>query len=303
MSGETGLWALFAALVSAVLAIDLGILHRKAHVITLKEAAFWTAAWSALALAFAGVIALVSGSERALQFVAGFILEKALSADNMFVFIVIFDYFAVPALYQPRVLHWGILGAILMRFLFICAGLTLVNTFYWMIYVFGAVVIYTGAKMAFTDGAQVRPQDNVALKVLRQVMPLSAQSHGQGFFVRLGGSLHATPLFAALLVVEFSDVLFAMDSIPAVIAITTDAFVVYTSNVFAILGLRALFFLLANLMGMFRFMKTGISLILVFVGLKMLGGHFYHVPTGVSLCVIAGILAAAIAASLLAGKK
>jgi tellurite resistance protein TerC len=231
--------------------------------------------------------------------VAGYLLEESLSADNMFVFIVIFHYFGLPSEHQSRVLHWGILGAILMRFLFIFAGVTLVNTFHWMIYVFGVMVIYTGAKMAFTDDAQVRPQDNVALKLLRQVMPLSAESHGQSFFVRLGGTLHATPLFAALLVVEFSDILFAMDSIPAVISITTDPLVVYTSNVFAILGLRALFFLLANLMGMFRFMKAGISLILVFVGLKMLGGHFYHVPTGVSLCVIAGILTAAIAASLL----
>ncbi|MCX5794629.1 MAG: TerC family protein [Elusimicrobia bacterium] len=303
MPGETALWLIFGTVIAAALAVDLGVLHRRAHAVSFKEAAFWSAAWFSLAAAFAGLIALSSGRERALQFAAGYLLEESLSADNMFVFLVIFHYFGLPPAHQSRVLHWGILGAIVMRFLFIFAGVTLVNTFHWMIYIFGAVVIYTGAKMALTEGAEVRPEHNIALKALRRVMPLAGLEHGQSFFVRLGGVLQATPLFAALLVVEFSDLLFAMDSIPAVIAITTDTFVVYTSNVFAILGLRALFFLLANLMGMFRFMKAGISLILIFVGLKMLGGHFYHVPTGVSLCVIGGILTASIAASLLARRQ
>jgi len=303
MVAETSLWLIFGTVIAAALAVDLGILHRQARAVSFREAAFWSAAWFALAMAFAGVIALASGRERASQFAAGYLLEGSLSADNMFVFVVIFHYFGLPPAHQSRVLHWGILGAIVMRFLFIFAGVTLVNACHWMIYVFGAAVIYTGAKMAFADEAQVRPQDNVALKLLRQVMPLAAQSQGQRFLVRLGGVLHATPLLAALLVVEFSDILFAMDSIPAVIAITTDTFVVYTSNVFAILGLRALFFLLTNLMGTFRFMKAGISLILVLVGLKMLGGAFFHVPTGVSLGVIAGVLAATIAASLLAQPK
>ncbi len=303
MLGETGLWLIFGIVIAAALAMDLGILHRQARAVSFKEAAFWSVVWCALALAFAGVIALTSGRERALQFAAGYLLEESLSADNMFVFLVIFHYFGLTPAHQSRVLHWGILGAIAMRFICIFAGVTLVNTFHWMIYIFGAMVIYTGAKMALTDEAQVRPQDNAALKLLRKVMPLTDDGQGQSFFLRLGGVQHATPLLAALLVVEFSDVLFAMDSIPAVIAITTDPFVVYTSNVFAILGLRALFFLLADLMVTFRFMKAGISLILIFVGLKMLGGHFFHVPTGVSLCVIAAVLGAAIAASLLTKPK
>jgi len=303
MLGETGLWLLFGAIVAAALALDLGILHRKAHAVSLPEAALWSVAWFALAMGFAGALALSSGRERALQFVTGYVLEESLSADNMFVFLAIFQYFAVPAALQARVLHWGILGAIVMRFLFIFAGLALINACHWMIYPLGALLIYTGAKLAFPGRKEVRPQDNPALKALKLVMPLSPENHGQSFFVRLHGVLHATPLLATLLVVEFSDLIFAMDSIPAIIAITTDTFVVYSSNVFAILGLRALFFLVANLMGMFRFMKAGISAILVFVGLKMLCGGFYRLPTGASLCVIAGILSASIAASLLAGKK
>ncbi|MFA6003712.1 MAG: TerC family protein [Elusimicrobiota bacterium] len=299
MLSETGLWLLFGLIVATVLTIDLGILHKKAHAVSLKEAAFWTLAWFTLAMGFAGVLALSSGKERALQFVAGYLLEESLSADNMFVFLIIFRYFAIPSAYQARVLHWGILGAIIMRFIFIFAGVALINAFHWMIYVFGALLIYTGAKMLLSREESVHPDDNLALKLLKRVMPLSAEHHGQNFFIRQGGILHATPLFATLLVVEFSDLIFAVDSIPAVIAITTDTLVVYTSNVFAIMGLRALFFLLANMVDMFRYLKVGISAILLFVGAKMLGGIFFHVPTSVSLCVIAGILAASIAASLL----
>ncbi|HBT63028.1 MAG TPA: tellurium resistance protein TerC, partial [Elusimicrobia bacterium] len=222
--------------------------------------------------------------------------------DNMFVFIIIFRYFAIPPLYQSRVLHWGILGAIVMRFIFIFAGVSLINAFHWMIYVFGGLLIYTGAKMAFQNEEHVDPSRNPALKLLKRFFPLTQDHHDEKFFVSLNGVLHATPLFATLLVVEFSDLVFALDSIPAIIAITTDTLVVYTSNVFAIMGLRALFFLLANLVNMFRFLKIGISLILVFVGLKMLGSMFYHVPTGASLGVIAAILASSVAASLLAKK-
>ncbi|MDD5628713.1 MAG: TerC/Alx family metal homeostasis membrane protein, partial [Elusimicrobia bacterium] len=243
MLGETTLWLIFGTVIAAALGLDLGILHRRAHAVSFKEAAFWSLVWFSLAMSFSGLIAVASGRERALQFLAGYLLEESLSADNMFVFLMIFSYFGLPSAHQARVLHWGILGAVVMRFIFIFAGVTLVNTFHWMIYVFGVVVIYTGAKMAFSGGAEVRPEDNLALRALRRLMPLASGDHGQSFFVRLGGVLHATPLFAALLVVQFSDLLFATDSIPAVLAITTDTFVVYTSNVFAILGLRALFFL------------------------------------------------------------
>ncbi|MBI5239438.1 MAG: TerC family protein [Elusimicrobia bacterium] len=303
MLGETGLWLLFSVIMSVVLCIDLGIMQKKAHVVSFQEALFWTLAWSLLAFGFAGVIALSSGRERAMQFIAGFLLEKSLSADNMFVFILIFSYFGIPPLYQSRILHWGILGAIAMRFLLIFAGVALINTFHWMIYVFGAVLVYTGAKMAFQKEEAVDPGRNPALRLFKRFMPLTAGHDEQRFFVRIQGVLHATPLFATLLVVEFSDLVFAMDSIPAVIAITTDTLVVYTSNVFAIMGLRALFFLLASMMGMFRYLKFGISVILVFVGFKMMAGPFYHIPTSASLCVIAGILAASIAASLLDKEK
>jgi tellurite resistance protein TerC len=299
MIGETGLWVLFSIVMCVVLFIDLGVLHKKAHVVSFKEALFWTAAWSLLAFGFAGVIAMASGRERALQFIAGFLLEKSLSADNMFVFILIFSYFGIPPLYQSRVLHWGILGAIVMRFILIFAGVALINRFHWMVYVFGAVLVYTGAKMAFRKEEAMDPSLNPALRLLKRFMPLAMEHHGENFFVRLQGVRHATPLFATLLVVEFSDLIFALDSIPAVIAISRDPLVVYTSNVFAIMGLRALFFLLASMLGMFRYLKFGISIILVFVGFKMMASPFYHVPTSASLCVIAGILSAAIAASLL----
>jgi tellurite resistance protein TerC len=303
MIGETGLWVLFSIVMCVVLFIDLGVLHKKAHVVSFKEALFWTAAWSLLAFGFAGVIAMASGRERALQFIAGFLLEKSLSADNMFVFILIFSYFGIPPLYQSRVLHWGILGAIVMRFILIFAGVALINRFHWMVYVFGAVLVYTGAKMAFRKEEAMDPSRNPALRLLKRFMPLALEHHGENFFVRLQGVRHATPLFATLLVVEFSDLIFALDSIPAVIAISRDPLVVYTSNVFAIMGLRALFFLLASMLGMFRYLKFGISIILVFVGFKMMASPFYHVPTSASLCVIAGILAASIAASLLHKEK
>jgi tellurite resistance protein TerC len=299
MIGETGLWVLFSIVMCVVLFIDLGVLHKKAHVVSFKEALFWTAAWSLLAFGFAGVIAMASGRERALQFIAGFLLEKSLSADNMFVFILIFSYFGIPPLYQSRVLHWGILGAIVMRFILIFAGVALINRFHWMVYVFGAVLVYTGAKMAFRKEEAMDPSRNPALRLLKRFMPLALEHHGENFFVRLQGVRHATPLFATLLVVEFSDLIFALDSIPAVIAISRDPLVVYTSNVFAIMGLRALFFLLASMLGMFRYLKFGISIILVFVGFKMMASPFYHVPTSASLCIIAGILSASIAASLL----
>ncbi len=303
MSPAMGLWVLFGVIITTAMAIDLGYLNRKAHAVSFKEAATWSAVWVVLALSFAGAVHYVHGREKALQFLAAYLLEESLSADNMFVFIMIFHFFNVERKFQSRVLHWGILGAIAMRFFFIFIGIQLITTFSWMIYVFGVLLIYTGLKMAFQGDEAPHPESNPALKLLMRVMPVSPSHAEQRFFTRIQGKLHATPLFAALMVVEFSDVIFALDSIPAVIAITPDTFIVYTSNIFAIMGLRSLFFLLSGLVGMFRYLKVGISAILIFVGLKMLAGPFYHVSIGVSLSVIAGILSLCVAASLLAGPE
>ena len=288
MLGQTGLWVTFGAIMTAALIIDLGLLHRKARAVSIKEAAWTSIAWVSLAVAFASCIAFASGRERALQFVTGYIVEESLSADNMFVFLLIFQYFRLPAAQQARVLHWGILGAVIMRFVFIFAGISLINAFHWTIYVFGAIVVITGLRMALRGPEVVRPEDNLVLRTLQRFMP---------------DALRVTPVLATLLVIESSDLIFALDSIPAVLAITRDTFVVYTSNIFAIMGLRALFFLLAGLMGMFTYMKAGISLILIFVGIKMLASGFLQISTGLSLVVIAGILAASIAASVLPGPK
>lgn len=283
---------------------DLGVLHKRAHAITFKEAGAMTALWVSLALLFAGVIWWFKGSTIALQFLAGYVLEESLSVDNMFVFVMIFHFFNIPAQYQGRILHWGIIGAVVMRLIFILVGVALIQKFTWMIWVFGGILILTGLKMAFhEDEAEADMSKNPALRLLKRFMPISNQLDGQNFFTRINGVLHATPLFAALLVVEFSDVIFAVDSIPAVIAISQDTFVVYTSNIFAIMGLRALYFLLAGLAGMFKYLKVGISVILIFVGVKMMIGPWYHVPIGASLGIIAGILAACISASLLTAPK
>jgi tellurite resistance protein TerC len=304
MAAMLGLWILFGLIISTVMIIDLGVLQKRAHTISFKESALWSSLWVTLAMAFAGAVWSVKGREMALQFVAGYLLEESLSVDNMFVFVMIFQYFAIPPQFQSRILHWGILGAIVMRFFFIFIGVSLINAFHWMIYVFGALLLFTGLKMAFQEeSAEPELEKNPAIRLLRRFMPLTKEFHGQSFFTRVGGVLHATPLFAALMVVEFSDVIFAIDSIPAVIAITPDTFVVYTSNIFAIMGLRALYFMLSGLVGMFHYLKLGISVILCFVGVKMLVGPWYHVPIGASLGIIAGILAACIAASLLVPKK
>ncbi|MEK7859413.1 MAG: TerC family protein [Elusimicrobiota bacterium] len=302
MGVPLSLWLIFGGIVTTVLVIDLGFLHKKAHAVSFKEAGFWSLLWFTLALAFSLVVWRMQGQEKALQFLAGYLLEESLSVDNMFVFVMIFHYFGIPPSHQSRVLHWGILGAIVLRFFFIFIGVSLIETFAWMIYVFGALLLFTGVKMLFQGDEAPDMASNPALKLLKRFLPLHEKQEGQAFFTRHEGKPHATPLFAALLVVEFSDVIFALDSIPAVIAITPDTFIVYTSNIFAIMGLRALYFLLSGLAGMFRYLKTGISAILCFVGLKMLAAGYYHVPIGVSLGIIASILAASIAASVI-GRK
>jgi tellurite resistance protein TerC len=299
MSSSTWLWIGFNLFVLALLAIDLGVFHRRAHVVGCKEALGWTAAWIALALGFNLGVWHFAGGAQALAFFTGYVIEYSLSADNVFVFALLFSYFAVPAHYQHKVLFWGILGALVMRFGMIALGAALLAKFAWIIYVFGAFLILTGLKMVLKREEELHPERNPLVRLFKRLMPVTTGFRGDRFFVRENGVRLATPLFVVLLMVEFTDVIFAVDSIPAIFAVTTDPFIVYTSNVFAILGLRSLYFALAGVMDQFHYLKTGLGLVLTFVGVKMLLGHTaYRIDTLVSLGVIVAILAAAIAASL-----
>lgn len=297
------LWIIFNIFVLGLLALDLLVFHRKAHAVSLREAFTWSVVWISLALIFNLGIYYLWGSEKAMEFLAGYLIEKSLSVDNIFVFIMIFSYFAVPAQYQHRILFWGILGALVMRALFIAAGAALLSAFHWIIYIFGAFLIITGIKMFFAGDEKIEPEKNPAVLLLRRWVPITNTFNGQRFFVRIDRRLWATPLFVVLLVIETTDIFFAVDSIPAIFAITLDPFIVYTSNIFAILGLRALYFLLAGILQMFRYLKVGLSFVLCFVGSKMLIVDLYKVPIGVSLGIVAGILAISILASLVAAPK
>ena len=292
------LWIGFNLFVLGLLALDLGVFHRHAHEVTFKEAASWSAVWIALALAFNLGIWHWFGEQKALEFLTGYLIEKSLSVDNIFVIALLFSYFAVPARYQHRVLFWGILGALVLRAIFIGAGAALLARFHWIIYLFGAFLIVTGLKMALTRESAIEPEKNPVLRLLRRWIPVTDRFHGQNFFVREHGVRLATPLFLVLVLVETTDLIFAVDSIPAIFAVTTDPFLVYTSNVFAILGLRSLYFLLAGVMHKFTYLKLGLAAILVFVGIKMSIVGFYAIPAWVSLAVIAALLAIAIGASL-----
>jgi tellurite resistance protein TerC len=293
-------WAGFAALVLVMLALDLGVFHRKAHVVRFREAVLWVCFWVSLAALFAVWIAVNQGSEPALAFVTGYLIEQSLSVDNLFVFLLIFQTLKTPAQYQHRVLFWGIMGAFAMRAVFIFAGVALIQKFHWMVYVFGAFLVYTGGKLAFgTDEQEVELENNRVLKFFRRIFPVTHQDGGGTFFLRLEGKLHATPLFIALLLLETTDLIFATDSIPAILAISTDPFIVYTSNIFAILGLRSLYFMLSGVMDLFRFLKYGLSIVLMFVGAKMLISAWYHIPILLALGVVGGILAFSILASVL----
>ncbi len=291
-------WILFNLFVLAMLALDLGVFHRKAHVVRLKEALGWSVVWISLALLFNLLIYFWLGPETALQFLAGYIIEKSLSVDNLFVFLLIFSYFSVPSVYQHKILFWGILGALIMRAIFIAAGITLIEKFHWMIYLFGGFLIITGIKMAFQKDKELHPEANPVLRLFRRFVPVTDQYHNDHFFVLKEGKRWATPLFVVLLLIETTDVIFAVDSIPAILAVTRDPFIVYTSNVFAILGLRALYFALAGIMQLFHYLHYGLSLILVFVGTKMLISDIYKVPIGIALAVIAGILIVSVIASI-----
>jgi tellurite resistance protein TerC len=293
-------WAGFLVFIAAMLALDLGVFNRHAHAVKLKEALAWCAVWFALAMAFNLLVTFKLGSAAGMEFFTGYIVELCLSVDNVFVFIVIFQYFRVEPKYQHRVLFWGILGAVIMRALFIFAGISLINAFHWIIYVFGAFLVYTGVKLALPkkdDGFD--PEKNPLVKVARKVVPITGEFEGGHFFTRRDGRLHATPLFLVLLVVETTDVMFALDSIPAVIAITRNEFIVFTSNIFAILGLRSLYFAVSGIMQLFRFLNVGLAVILVFVGFKMLVSHYVSVPIHLSLGIIGTVLAASIVASVM----
>jgi tellurite resistance protein TerC len=300
---QAWLWFLFVAAVAAMLAVDLGVLGTRAHKPSLREAAGWSAAWIGLALAFGGVIWALQGSERALLYLTGYVLEKSLSVDNLFIFLIIFRFFAIGEEHQMRVLHWGILGAIVMRFVFIFAGVSLIHRSHWVLAAFGVVLLWTGGKMLFSGERRHDPENHPVLRLLHKVLPVTEGLHGQSFFTRINGALYATPLFAALVVIEASDLVFAADSIPAALAVTPDLFLVYTSNIFAVMGLRALYFLLESSLSEFRHLKTGISIALLYVGAKLLLHPWYEIPTGWSLAVIVLVLSVSIAASLAGGDR
>jgi tellurite resistance protein TerC len=280
-----------------MLVLDLGVFHRRAHTVKFREALAWSVAWIALAGIFAIVIFFWHGRTPALEFVTGYVIELSLSVDNLFVFLLIFRFFQVPAIHQHKVLFWGILGALVMRAIFIAAGVGLIQRFHWIIYVFGAFLVYSGIKLFFQEEAEIHPEENPMLRLFRRWVPVTDDYVGNKFFVRNPG-LYATPLFVVLLVVETTDLLFAVDSIPAILAITRDAFIVYTSNVFAILGLRSMYFALAGMMEMFRYLHYGLSLVLVFVGAKMLLSHYFEIPTHLALAAVAGVLAISVIASM-----
>jgi len=298
--GSPLLWVGFTGFVLVLLALDLGVFHRHAHEVKFREALTWSLVWVGLALAFNVGVWKWFGPTAGLEFLTGYLIEKALSVDNIFVFLVILSYFAVPKDHQHRVLFWGILGALIMRAVFIFAGAALLEAFHWVIYVFGGILILTGVKLLLQRDAELHPERNPIFRPFRRLVPSVAEYHGAKFTVRQGGRRFATPLLAVLVAVEATDLVFAVDSIPAVFAVTRDPFIVYTSNIFAILGLRAMYFLLAGVMDRFRFLKLGLAAVLVFVGVKMTIVELYKIPIGVSLAVVAGTLALAVVASLIA---
>lgn len=298
MSTSVLWWVVFNIFVLAMLALDLGVFHRTAHVVKFKEALLWSGIWVSLALLFSLGIHFWLGPEKSLEFLTGYLIEEALSVDNLFVFLLIFSYFRVPSLYQHKVLFWGILGALIMRAIFIAVGVTLVQKVHWVVYLFGAFLVLTGIKMAFQKDKEIHPERNPVLRLFQRFMPVTDHYEAEKFFVKKSGRRFATPLFVVLLVIETTDVIFAVDSIPAVLAITLDPFIVYTSNVFAILGLRSLYFALAGMMELFHYIHYGLSAILVFVGMKMLLADLYQIPSVVALGVVATILMASVIASI-----
>jgi tellurite resistance protein TerC len=292
-------WVGFVAFVLAMLSLDLGVFNKTPHVVGAREATIWTSVWVGLALLFAGGLAVLASHQAALTFLTGYVIEESLSIDNIFVIVLIFQYFAVPAQYQHRVLFWGILGALLMRGAFILAGAALLDRFDWIIYLFGALLVITGIRMAVKQDQEFDAEQNPIVKFMRRFLPITESYRGKHFFALEGGRRYATPLLLVLVLVEATDLIFAVDSIPAIFGITRDPFLVFTSNIFAVMGLRSLFFLLASVVTKFHLLKYGLAVILTFVGAKMLLESWVHVPILLSLAIVVTVLAASIAASLI----
>jgi tellurite resistance protein TerC len=303
LSSDLVIWVVLGVLIIGMLTLDLFVFHRDAHEVGLREAAVWSAIWIGLGLGFGGLVFAWRGSTAGTEYLAGYLIEKSLSMDNVFLFAMLFSYFAVPAQYQHRVLFWGVLGAIVFRAIFIAAGTTLLDAFHFLIYGFGLLLLLTGVRMWRAKGHAVHPERNVVLRLVRRVIPVSADYDGQRLFTRHAGKLMATPLFAVLVVVETTDIMFAIDSIPAIFAITTDPFIVFSSNAFAILGLRSLYFLLAGLIDRFVYLKQGLAALLVFAGVKILVADVWKIPVTLSLGVILAILAIAVVASIAANRR
>ncbi len=297
------LWVGFSAFVLVMLFLDLFVFHKKTHEVKIKEAVIWSIVWISLAFVFNYLVYIWFGQEKAMEFLTAYVIEKSLSVDNLFVFIMIFGFFHIKPEYQHKILFWGILGALIMRIIFIIVGIELIHKFHWIIYIFGAFLIYTGLKIPFEKDKQIEPDKNPLVRLFKKFMPVTNELHGDKFFVKIDAKTYATPLFIALIIIEFSDLIFAVDSIPAVLAISDDTFIVYTSNVFAILGLRALYFALAGVVKYFRYLKFGLAAILVFVGTKMCISGFYKFPVQWSLLIIVGLLTISIVASLVIPAK
>ena len=297
------LWIGFIVFITGMLILDLKVLQKENHEIQIKEALLWTFFWIALSLLFNVGIYFYMGFDYALEFLTGYLIEKALSVDNIFVFIIIFTYFGIPPRYQHKVLFWGILGAIIMRAVFIFAGVAIIQRLHWVIYILGAFLVYIGIKMAFEKEKKIHPEKNPVLRTFNKLYPVDYEYKGSKFFIKKAGTLVATPLFVVLIVIETTDIVFAVDSIPAILSITLHPFIVFTSNIFAILGLRALYFAVSGIMKLFRYLNYGLSLILVFVGVKMLISDFYKIPVSIALAVVGGILACSIILSLMATRK
>lgn len=296
-------WLGFLGFVAIILALDLGVFHRKSHEVKIKEALIWSAVWISLALVFNYGIYAFLGKAKALEFLTGYLIEKSLSIDNLFVFIMLFSFFNVDTKYQHKVLFWGILGALFLRAIFIFAGVALISKFHWIIYIFGVFLVFTGFKMLFHKDEQIEPEKNPLVRLFKKFFHVSNELHGNKFFVKINAKTFATPLFIVLLIVEFTDLIFAVDSIPAILAISNDTFIIFTSNVFAILGLRALYFALAGITKYFHFLKYGLSAILVFIGIKMVIVGYFKIPISYSLLTIVAILVVSVLLSLLFPQK
>ncbi|HAX94228.1 MAG TPA: hypothetical protein DCY25_09855 [Bacteroidales bacterium] len=297
-------WVIFSIIIVVMLALDLGVVNKKSHEIKIKEALTWVGVWISLAMIFNLIVLTQFGKTKALEFLTAYVIEYSLSIDNIFVFIMVFTFFSVKREYQHKVLFWGILGAVVMRAIFIFAGVALINRFHWIVIIFGAFLVFTGLKMLFQrEEAKVDPEKNGLVRLFRKFLPVTDQLHGDSFFVRKNKKTYATPLFIVLLIIESTDLIFAVDSIPAVLAISKDTFIAFTSNIFAILGLRSLYFAVSGIMGLFRFLKIGLAIVLTFVGLKMLAAFFhFEIPVTLSLSIIVSILLLSIIASVIIKK-